>query len=132
MGNWISNKLGFGKSVNFWDWMRATYTIAELRTLIHDATDVSLIRTPQFFTNAPTIDEDALRKTITMLMANYGSEIWGICLGAGGQGNDNGPSGLVCLTKLDLAAQVYDSVTLEEFLVRNAMKLAASKILNMG
>jgi len=62
-------------------------------------------------------------------MKRYGNEIWSICLGAGGYNPDTGPTGLSCLAKLDRALQVYNQVTFEEFLIRNAMKYVALRIL---
>ncbi len=62
-------------------------------------------------------------------MSRYGLEIWSCCLGAGGYDPDEGRVGVACLSKLDLAFQVHDQNTFEEFLVRNALKRAAQQIL---
>jgi len=108
--------------------MRRAYTKEELLRLTVESTDCSLIRWENPFSNDPKIDETRLRNTISELMKHYGDEIWSVCLGAGGQGNQNGPSGLTCLAKLDKAFQVYNKNTFEEFLVRNAIKHAALQL----
>jgi len=62
-------------------------------------------------------------------MRRYGTEIWSCCLGAGGHDPDKGTVGVRCLAKLDLALQVHNQKTFEEFLVRNALKWAAQQII---
>ena len=130
MGNWFKWKLSFHHNANFWDWMRDTYSRDELRRLIDEATDSSLIRESNPFSHEPAPSESIMRETVSKLMSQYGNEIWGICLGAGGQGAEDGPAGLVCLARLDRAVQVYDPATFEEFLVRNALKHGAMTILS--
>src|SRR2546422_1224489 len=50
-------------------------------------------------------------------------------LGASGYDAEPGKVGLKCLAGLDLALQVYNQVTFEEFLVRNALKQASQQLL---
>lgn len=130
MNDWLKWKLSFQRNANFWDWMRDTYSNKELRRLQTEATDCSLVRGWNSFSHEPESNESAMREVVVKLMARYGSEIWGICLGAGGQGNEGGPSGLACLARLDRAFQVYNLASFDEFLVRNALKYGAIQILS--
>lgn len=50
-------------------------------------------------------------------------------MGAGGYDAESGNVGVQCLVKLDLALQVYNQSTFEEFLVRNALKAVAQRII---
>lgn len=122
---WIS----FRKNCNFWDWVRDAYTHEELQRLMNESTDCSLIRPYNPFADVFISEKGMLRKTTTRLMKRYGDEIWSCCLGAGGYDPQKGSVGLECLSKLDLAFQVCDQKTFEEFLVRNALKRAAQQIL---
>lgn len=73
--------------------------------------------------------DQAIEDTVRELYRRFGMEIWSACLGAGGYNPHRGPWGLHCLSNLDLSNQVYDQKTLEEFLVRNALKKAAKDVL---
>ena len=64
-------------------------------------------------------------------MRRYGSEIWWCCLGATAFGPEN-PNVLECLSKLNLASQVHNRVTFEEFLVRNALRIVSEEIIKEG
>jgi hypothetical protein len=123
----------FRRNANFGNWVKDTYSLNELKRLIVEATDVSLINPYNPFgdhsVNQHQKNEELRRTTTRRLMNRYGEEIWGICLGLGGYNPDQGPIGLSCLTKLDLAFQVYNQMTFEEFLIRNALKHAARQIL---
>ncbi len=126
--------LSLRRNVNFWDWLQDTYTIDTLRQLVAEATDCSLIR-PWNPLAEPSNDphsahEVSLRKTARRLMDRYGDEIWSICLGAGGYNPDGGPTGLACLSNLNLAFQVYDPDTFTEFMVRHAIKRGAQQVLD--
>lgn len=126
----------FRRNVNFWDWVRDTYSDNELKRLSEEATDCSLIRPYNPFGDA-TMDQFAVgegiqRKTVQRLMKRYGDEIWTTCLGAGGYDPEKGPLGLKCLSKLELSFQVYNQATFEEFLVRNALKRAAEQLIEEG
>jgi hypothetical protein len=129
MRDWLNWKLSFHRNANFWDWIRDTYSRDGLRRLVTEATDESLIRVENPFSNERQPNELVLRRTVSRLMSRYGEDIWHICLGAGGQGNDGGPSGLACLANLDGAFQVHDPATFDEFLVRNALKYGATQLL---
>lgn len=126
---WLSTK----KNANFWDWVRDTYSDDELRKLTTEATHCSLIRPYVPFgdssSEANDCGEEITRKTIRRLIKRYGNEIWSCCLGAGSYDPDTGRIGIKCLAGLDLAFQVYNSSTLEEFLVRNALKQASTQLL---
>jgi len=125
--------LSFKRNVNFWDWMKDTYSGEELRGLATEATDCGLIN-PYDPTGDRTLDqqerdETIRRKTAHRVYRRYGDEIWSICLGAGGYDPDHGPTGVICLGKLELAFQVYKPEIFEEFMVRNALKYAARQIM---
>ena len=122
-----------GNPGNFYDWVRATYSRAELETLAREATNASIVNLWEAFTDV-TWDqhrnrEAGWRRTVARLIRRYGGEIWPICMGAGGYDPENGPTGLICLARLDRAAEVYNHASLDEFLLRNALKRAATKIL---
>lgn len=129
LARWIS----FRRNVNFWDWVRNSYSENELRRLVDEATDCSLIEIFNPFDNATMnlskFGWESRRNTVKALMNRYGTEIWHCCLGAGGYDPDEGRVGIRCLSKLDLACQVHDQKSLEEFLVRNALKRAAQQII---
>jgi hypothetical protein len=123
----------FRRNPNFWDWVRDAYSREELRRLVSEATDCSLIEIYNPLDNATMglsrFGWETRRSTVKSLMKRYGSEIWSCCLGAGGYYPDEGKVGISCLSKLDLASQVHDQKTFEEFLVRNALKRAAQQII---
>jgi hypothetical protein len=122
----------FSKNANFWDWVKDTYTEAELKRLATETTDTSLIALYDPFGDRSWAqqqqDQHVRRKTVKRLLKRYGDEIWSACLGVGGYDPDKGVVGLQCLAKLDLAFQVYNQFTFEEFLVRNALRRAAQQI----
>jgi len=126
--------IGFRRNSNFWTWVRNTHSHDELVELARDATDCCLIDPYQPFGNETmaqhTWRRDDLRKNAAALMRRYGDEIWSCCLGAGGYSSEKGNIGVKCLAKLDLAFQVYNQSTFEEFLVRNALKAAARQIIS--
>jgi hypothetical protein len=128
--------LSFRRNANFWDWVRGTYSDDDLRGLIEEATDCSLINPYDPFGDSSwnqfTFGEETRRKTVQRLMKRYGDEIWSCCLGAGDYDPDKGCVGLKCLSRLKLSFQVYNQATFEEFLVRNALKFAARQILEEG
>ncbi len=123
----------FRRNTNFWDWVRDSYSEQELRRLAKEATDCSLIEiynpTDNATMNLSRFGWEERRNTVKALMNRYGSEIWSCCLGAGGYDADEGRVGIRCLSRLDLAFQVHDQKTFEEFLVRNALKRAAQQII---
>jgi len=88
---WLSTK----RNVNFWDWVRDTYSDDELKKLRIDATHCSLIRPYAPFGDssleAHDYGEEITRKTVSRLIKRYGDEIWSCCLGAGGYDSDVGP-----------------------------------------
>ncbi len=120
---------------NFWDYVRdhENFSDDDLQNLVASATDCSLIRpwnpmADQYYIDGkPSVQ--ALEDTVRELYKRFSTEIWSACLGAGGYNADRGPWGLGCLSNLDLSNQVYDQKTLQEFLVRNALKQAAKDIL---
>ncbi len=120
----------FRRNANFWDWVRDSFSETELSELATEVTKVDLIRPYDPFDNsASELRNIADRKTTERLLRRYGTEIWSCCLGAGGYDPDRGVLGIRCLSSLDLARQVHDTATFEEFLVRNALKYAATQIL---
>ncbi len=123
----------FRRNVNFWDWVRDSYSGEELRRLVSEATDCSLIEIYNPFDNTSMnlsgFGWEDRRTTVKALLKRYDSEIWSCCLGAGGYDPDLGTVGIRCLSKLDLAFQVHDQKSFEEFLVRNALKRAAQQII---
>ncbi len=129
---WIS----FNRNANFWDWVRDTYSDEDLKKLTTEATDCSLINPydplGDYTMEQHRYSEELMRKTVKRLMKRYGDEIWSCCLGAGGYDAERGRFGLECLVKLDLAFQVCNQATFEEFLVRNALKQASKQILDEG
>jgi hypothetical protein len=123
----------FRRNANFWDWMKDTYSGSKLQRLAAEATDCSLVNlydpTADLMLEQQERDKTLRRKTTRRLYRRYGDEIWSICLGAGGYDPDRGPTGVLCLGKLDLAFQVYKPELFEEFMVRNAIKYAARQII---
>jgi len=121
----------FRRYANFWDWVRRSYSDEELRRLAREATDCSLIEVYDPFdnTNLSRFGWENRRAVVRQLIKRYGNEIWSCCLGAGGYDPDTGKVGIQCLSKLDLAFQVHNQQTFEEFLVRNALKRASKQIL---
>ena len=117
--------LSLRRNVNFCDWVRDTYSFDELKQLAIEATDCSLCRPYNPFADSFKGQKDLTRKTTKRLMKRYGNEILNCCLGAGGYDVDLGFVGLKCLSNLDLATEVYNINSLEEFLVRNAIKRVA-------
>ena len=113
-----------------------TYSDEELRRLTTEATDCSLIRPHDLFgdytANQHYHHQELILETVRRLMRRYGDEIWSCCLGAGGYDAEMGKVGLKCLAGLDLAFQVYNQTTFEEFLVRNALKRASRQLLEEG
>jgi hypothetical protein len=82
----------------------------------------------EHFGLADPFGETATARTTRRLMKRYGSEIWWCCLGAAGFGPEN-PNALECLSKLSLAAEVHNQITFEEFLVRNALRIASEQLI---
>jgi hypothetical protein len=114
--------------------MKEAYSLSELRELSTEAASECLLRPynplgDQTLTQKQR-EEGVRRKTVIRLMRRYGDEIWNICLGIGGYNPELGPTGLACLAGLERAAQPYNQTTFEEFLVRNALKKTAQRILN--
>ena len=101
--------------------------------LVREATDCSLIEVYNPLDNTTmglnSFGREKRRSMVRALMRRYGREIWSCCLGAGGHDPDKGTIGIRCLAKLDLAFQVHNQETFEEFLVRNALKRAAQQII---
>lgn len=122
--------LSLRRNINFWDWVRDTYSFEDLKLLEKEATDCSLIRPYNPFAEVFVGRKNSMRKTTKRLMKRYGDEIIDCCLGAGGYDIDKGIVGLNCLSNLDLASQIYNIASLEEFLVRNALKRVAYCELN--
>ncbi len=129
---WLSQK----RNVNFWDWIRDTYSDEELRSLATEATDCNLMNPYDPFgdytLNQYYYSEGLIRNNVRRLMKRYGDDIWWCCLGASGYDAEPGKVGLKCLAGLDLALQVYNQATFEEFLVRNALKQASQQLLEEG
>ena len=120
---------------NFWDYLRDSnnFSTEDLQNIVDSVTNCSLIRPWNPFGDRYFIDGkpsgQALEVTIHELYKHFSREIWDACLGAGGFDVEKGPCGLSCLAKLDLSNQVHNQKTLEEFLVRNALKRAARDVL---
>jgi hypothetical protein len=125
-------QLSFLRNRNFCDWVREQYSADELRQLVDEATGVPLARMDNPLSNEIPIDEKVMRRTTSRLMTKYGEDIWRICLGAGGQGDEDGPAGIKCLARLDRAFEVRDTATFEEFLIRNALKQPAAILLEIA
>jgi hypothetical protein len=122
----------FRRNVNFWDWMKDTYSLHDLKRLANEATDCNLQEGWNPLGNQ-SIDQfiasyDLGRKTTKRLYRRYGGDIWHICLGA----YDNAKDGnlIHALSRLELADQVDGPYLFEELLLRNAMKRAANQILD--
>jgi len=125
--------LSFRRNATFWAWVRDTYSDADLRGLITEATDCDLIRLWNPWAdpdNDPfsSIEVDR-RKLPQALMKRYGEDIWNICIVAGGWSPAESVTGIHCLARLDLASQVYSPDTFNEFMVRNALRRAANQVL---
>ena len=127
--------LKYGLYANFWDFVRdrKNFSDDDLYGIAKEATETSLIRPWNPFADSYYINGQpsgqALEEFIHDLYSRFGSEIWSACLGAAGYDPDRGPWGLSCIAKLELSNQVYDQKTLEEFLVRNALKRVARDVL---
>jgi hypothetical protein len=120
---------------NFWDYLRDSnnFSTEDLQDLVASVTDCSLIRPWNPFGDRYFIDGkpsgQALEEAISELYKHFSGDIWQACLGAGGYDVENGLTGLSCLATLNLSSQVYSQKTLEEFLVRNALKRAARDVI---
>lgn len=132
----LSRRLRLKSYANFWDYVRdrENFCNKDLQDLVTSATDCSLIRpwnpmADQYYVDGKPSGQ-VLEDTVRELYRRFSSEIWSACLGAGGYSAEEGPWGLRCLSDLDLSNQVYDQKTLEEFLVRNALKRAAKDVLD--
>jgi hypothetical protein len=126
--------LSLHRNSNFWAWMEDTYSVEELRRLISEATDCSLIRrydplADQYYSRKGKPEQVVLTETVRRLYRRYHADIWSICLDAGGHFAESGPFGLESLARLDRCREVYDQEVFEEFLVRNALKYAARQVL---
>lgn len=125
----------FRRNPNFWDWVRDVYSDEELVRLTQEATDSRLGQ--QFdpfcehYEPFDPFQETTTAKATRRLMKRYGSEIWDCCLGAAGFGPEN-PNAFECLSKLPLASQVHNQTTFEEFLVRNALRIASEQLIKEG
>ena len=135
MFNYIRRHLKYSSYANFWDFVRDSknFSVDDLQRLVKEATDTSLIRPwdpfgDEYFINGKPSGQ-VLEETVHELYSHFSSEIWSACLGAGGYDAERGPWGLAWIAKSDLSNQVYDQKTLEEFLVRNALKRAAKDVL---
>src|ERR1035438_3624893 len=95
---WIS----FRRNVNFWDWVRDTYSDEDLRQLADESTDCSLINSYNPMGDSTwdqfTFEEDVRRKTVQKLIKRYGNEIWSCCLGAASPDPGNVRAGLSYLS----------------------------------
>ncbi len=133
MADWLRWRLSLRRNANFWDWVRDTYSAEDLRRLVAESTDCDLIREWSPLADRShepgNRDDLIMDRTVARLIARYSDDIWTACLGAGGYDTERGPTGVACLARLDLAYQVYNRRTFEEFLVRNALKRAAAQIL---
>lgn len=125
----------FRRNPNFWDWVRDVYSDAELGRLSEEATNGRLGQQydpfGEHFGLADPFGETITAMATRRLMKRYGSEIWGCCLGATGFGPEN-ENAMECLSKLTLASQVHDQRTFEEFLVRNALRIASEQLIKEG
>jgi hypothetical protein len=115
---------------NFWDWTRASYTDAELEELVANITTCDMQESLD--PRGPYTLDQLLRKHMTTrravrhLYARYGREIWDICVA--GRVN-NSKNSIAILARLNIAEQVDGPAAFEEFLVRNALKTVARRIL---
>jgi hypothetical protein len=125
--------LTFRRNKTFWSWVRDTYTDQELSTLASEATDTPLYRPWDPWADPshdPTSEsERTLRSLSNALLGRYGTDIWSICLRAGGHDPEHKSTGMSCIATLDYAFQVHDPDTFAEFLVRNALKFGARQLL---
>jgi hypothetical protein len=126
--------LSFQRNPNFWDWVEDTYSVEELRRLVSEATDCTLIRPynpfgDRYYSRTGKPEGVALTETVRRLYKRYRGDIWRTCLGAGGQSAPSGPLGLKSLAQLDRCEEVCDQDVFEEFLVRNALRHAAEQVL---
>jgi hypothetical protein len=119
---------------SFLAWMQDTYSTDELRRLVSEATDCSLTQpyspfADRYYTRTGRPMGEVLSEVVHRLYKRYHSDIWGLCLEAGGHYTDSGPFGLESLAQLDRCHEVYDQHIFEEFLVRNALKRGAEAVL---
>jgi hypothetical protein len=109
---------------NFRAWMKSAYTREILQRLTTEAAPRDQF-TDSFV--GPGIPfEDRVR----MIYKRFGNDIWSYCLEEGGHYEESGPFGIECLSSLPLSFQVHDPKSFLEFMVRNALKLAAQRILD--
>lgn len=112
--------------------MRDTYSDEDLRRLTKEACDCSL-HEPYNPLGDVTMDQyreqlAVRRKTVKRLMKHYAGDIWSCCLSAAGAFEDS-QNFVECLSKLELASQVHDQETFEEFMVRNSLKWVSRQLL---
>src|SRR5260370_434666 len=79
--------LSLRRNANFWDWLKDTYSIEELKGLASEATETNIIRprdllADQYFCNGRPLEEVVI-ETSRRLYKRYHLDIWHICLGAG-------------------------------------------------
>jgi len=123
--------LSLRRNVNFWDWLKDTYSIEELKGLASEATETSLIKphnpmADQYICNGKPLEE-VVEVISRRLYKRYHQDIWHICLGAALDCKGKA-TGLASLARLDLALEVHGQESFEEFLVRNAIKWGAKQI----
>jgi hypothetical protein len=115
----------WSKRRNLWAWARDAYSDEDLRGLITEACDCDLHEAYNPFGELTMEQYDqrraVMRKTVKRLMKWYGRDVWSCCLGAAGVVYNN-QNFLECLSKLELASQVRDQESFEEFMVRNSLK----------
>jgi hypothetical protein len=117
---------------NFWDWVRNTYPQEDLRDLSRMTFERKKL--PEDFWWRGSYEPgyggnmESRRQVVVRLLGRYQSEIWSACIGAGGyRPGEEFP--LAAIGRLPGAGFVFDHKSFEDFLVRNAMKYVATKLL---
>ena len=120
------------KRRNLWEWVRDAYSDEGLHNLLTEVCDCDLHEPYDPFGDL-TMDQygerrAAMRKSVKRLMKWYEHDIWSSCLGAAGVVY-NSQNFLECLSKLELAPQVRNQESFDEFMVRNSLKWVSRQLL---
>lgn len=128
LNRWVSLKA----NANLWDWMRSTYSRRDLEELAREACS-GTIGSNYDPMGSQTMDQFMARAEswehfVHSLYKRYGGDIWHACQGVRRPGADK--TVFEGFARLPCSDQVCSPAGFEEFMVRNAMRVAASQLLN--
>lgn len=118
-------------NANLWDWMESNYSRRDLEEI-----GKQICNGPIQESHDPmgdeSIDQFLMRigswdRCVKRIYKRYAGDVWSICLGACDPKDDK--TIFEGLARLPYSDQVQNAPGFEEFMVRNAMRVAASQIL---